>query len=419
MKLFSGLFAVGAALLLHSSVVFAEQGQSLTYIERKLDENLESRRPKDDFLENMLSQAATDFFQSERETVTVIHPEKENARLLQEAVYSQESVSETPQENVSSPFPLVDKEVIAAIPPLFLEDIPVKNGISQELPQETLDKIYEEPLPEDVFDEYADNTPEQVAEEDEDNEFTHIYDKNIKNLTIIPSKKPLYFGDKPVIVIVIDDMGISHKRTADIASLHFPLTVSFLTYAKNMGEQIENSRKAGQEIMIHVPMEAQKKVDEAPDVLTTKMTTEEIKQNLSLMLNKFDNIRGINNHMGSKLTEDKERMVAVMEVLRKRELFFLDSKTSPLSVAETVAVEIGVACAHRHVFLDNNNDKDYILAQLERTERLARKNGYAIAIGHPKSQTYAALKEWLPMLDEKKIALKPLSEIVDILNPNK
>ena len=263
-----------------------------------------------------------------------------------------------------------------------------------------LEKLYEERLPDDIIDEVI--IPRN---------------KKVKKLGV-PEHKPAYFGNKPVIVIVIDDMGISHKRTADIASLKAPLTASFLTYGTKLNEQIENSRKNGQEIMIHAPMEAKTVADVAPDVLTTKMTKEEIKSNLLTMIKKFKDVKGINNHMGSKLTEDYDRMKAVMEVLKEEGLFFLDSKTSPKSKAEDAAADSGIAYAHRHVFLDNNNDKAYILGQLGKTEQLARKNGYAIAIGHPKTQTYAALKEWLPKLDEKGLVIEPLSKVVNILHPN-
>jgi DNA-binding transcriptional regulator WhiA len=117
------------------------------------------------------------------------------------------------------------------------------------------------------------------------------------------------------------------------------------------------------------------------------------------------------------VTSNFDRMTAVMEVLKEQDLFFLDSKTSSKSREEEAAAKVGIAYAHRHVFLDNNNDKAYILGQLNKVEKLAHKNGYAIAIGHPKTQTYAALKEWLPKLSSKKIKLMKLSEVVKILNP--
>lgn len=269
----------------------------------------------------------------------------------------------------------------------------------EEGDEDELAQKYEEKLPDDII---------------RPNGKTDI--KQTVKSNIVPAQKP-DFLKRPHIAVVIDDMGISARRTADIASLQVPLTASFLTYSRNLEAQIETSRRAGQEIMIHVPMEAQSNADVAPDVLTTAMTTEEIKNNLEIMLAKFKDVKGINNHMGSKLTEDKERMLAVMEVLKKYGLFFLDSKTSAKSRVEEAAAESGIAYAHRHVFIDNENEKNYILKQLHKAEKIALRNGYAIAIGHPKSQTYIALKEWLPRLEEKNIVLTPLSEIVKALNP--
>lgn len=281
----------------------------------------------------------------------------------------------------------------------------------EELRDEMLAKIYEEELPTDVIVDDEPLSPEQLADG------YHIFTehKDVKSLNIIPAYKPAYFGEIPVVAVVIDDMGISQKRTADIISLQAPLTASFLTYGKELDNQVKNAREAGLEIMVHTPMEPHSTADLAPDTLTTRMDTEEIKSGLKIMLDKFHNVKGINNHMGSKLTEDFERMNAVMEVLSERDLFFLDSKTTAFSVAKKVAKQNLVSYATRHVFLDNENKADYILKQLAIAERIARRNGYAVAIGHPKTGTYQALKQWLPTLEEKKIKLVPMSEIVKVL----
>lgn len=263
-----------------------------------------------------------------------------------------------------------------------------------------LDQLYEENLPDDIIDEAI-----------------VVKNNKMKNFKLVPEHKPIYWGPTSKVVLIIDDMGISRKRTAEIASLKYPLTVAFLSYGKDLATQMQNSRQAGQEIMLHTPMEAFSKVEEAPDVLTTQMSLAEIRQNFEAMLNKFPNVMGINNHMGSKLTEDIERMNVIMQVLKERGMFFLDSKTSAKSRAEEAAAASGIAYAHRHVFLDNNNDKAYILGQLGQVERLAKKNGYAIAIGHPKSQTYEALKEWLPQMQNKGLELIHLSDAIKVLNP--
>ena len=306
------------------------------------------------------------------------------------------------EANTKSQVVLMDTEEIGAEVRKQIFQVVTQGTEVQVQPEDMhqlLDKLYEEELPDDII------------------EPVKISNDKMRGLQIIPERKPPYFGKEPVVVIVIDDMGISRKRTADIASLRGPITASFLTYGRNLDEQIQNSLKNGQEIMIHVPMEAKTSIDVAPDVLTTQMSKEEIKNNLSAMIKKFKNVKGINNHMGSKLTEDYDRMIAVMEVLKDNGLYFLDSKTSPNSKAENAAINVGIAYAHRHVFLDNNNDKAYILGQLAKVESLANKNGYAIAIGHPKTQTYEALKEWLLTVDKKGIKIVPLSYVIEILHP--
>jgi len=272
-----------------------------------------------------------------------------------------------------------------------------------------IEATYEEELPEGEYIETP--TTDAVPVED-------ITAQKLKKMEIAIERKPPYFGENPVVVIVIDDMGISHKRTADISSLQAPITSSFLTYSKDLDSQIQVAQDAGHEIIMHAPMQAKSNPDVAPDVLTIDMTAAEIATNFEKMLNKFHQISGINNHMGSLFTEHAEKLAPVMDILRRRGLFFLDSKTSPKSVAKQVAADYAVAYAHRHVFLDNTNEKNYVLKQLALTERIAHRNGYAVAIGHPKHATFLALKEWLPTLKQKNIKMLPLSQVVKILNPH-
>ena len=275
----------------------------------------------------------------------------------------------------------------------------------EDIPEHKSYELYEEELPEnEIKDEFSISTSKH-------------HRKSIKNMHVDLSRKPYYFGDKPVIAVIIDDMGINHRRTADISSLNAPLTSSFLTYGTRLDKQVEKAVKAGHEIMIHVPMEPKSKINLTPDTLTTQMNEKDIKAELSKMLNKFKNVRGVNNHMGSEFTEDKQRMNYVMDVLKEHNMIFVDSKTSAKSVGRRVAKDKRVAYAHRHVFLDNENKVDYINKQLRAAERIARKNGYAVAIGHPKSATFKALKDWLPSLEEKNIKLVHMSEIVKVLNP--
>lgn len=284
----------------------------------------------------------------------------------------------------------------------FLLDALSMNEISDEESY----RLYEEDLPENIIEDDAGKSGKYV----------HYNHKDIKSINISLQHKPAYWGETPLIAVVIDDMGVNVGRSSDIIKLKAPLTSSFLTYGPQLSRQIAAAQNAGHEIMAHVPMEPHRDLYTAPDGLKVNMEDDELKRNFEIMLKKFPGVRGVNNHMGSKFTENEQKMSDIMEVLAAHKLFFLDSKTTPKSVGEKTARKHGVEYAHRHVFLDNKNDKKYILNQLAQTERIARKNGYAVAIGHPKSQTYEALKEWLPTLEQKKLKLVHMSRIVDGLN---
>ena len=221
---------------------------------------------------------------------------------------------------------------------------------------------------------------------------------------------------KTKIAIVIDDMGASPLRTNKISEIKAPLTSSFVTFATNLQKQIAKAQKSGHEIMIHVPMEPKSNIFVSDDVLKVQMSESQIEQTFSGMLKKFQRVAGVNNHMGSKFTEYGNKLAPVMKLLAAHHLFFLDSKTTSYSAAEQEAARYHVPYVSRDVFLDNEDNLEYILRQLEKTEKIARQNGYAIAIGHPKVQTPKALNAWLQTLSHKNIELVPLSEIVALVN---
>jgi len=223
---------------------------------------------------------------------------------------------------------------------------------------------------------------------------------------------------QPMIAVVIDDMGINQKRTEDILTLKAPLTSSFLTYGRRLSELAAKAKDAGHEVMIHAPMEPKISANLAPDTLLVSMNQEQIETLFAQMLAKFEDIHvsGINNHMGSRFTEDREKLGHVMAVLKQHGMFFLDSKTTAKSQGKSLAEEDGVDYAARDVFLDNENNYDYISGQLLKAEKIAQKKGFSIAICHPKSQTFPALKDWLETLKDKNLRLVHVSEIVQALN---
>lgn len=218
--------------------------------------------------------------------------------------------------------------------------------------------------------------------------------------------------DTPVIAVVIDDMGLDQNRTARVTALPGPLTLSYLTYAKDLPTQSSAARDAGHEIMAHIPMEPLGPADPGPGALVTGATDAELRSRLKAYLDGWDGYVGINNHMGSKLTADESAMAVVMDELRSRGLLWLDSRTDSATVGEEAAAALGVPHVGRDVFLDNEDDRAAIDIQLGKLETLARRQGYAVAIGHPRDNTIQALAAWLPTLESKGLALVPVTEVV-------
>lgn len=219
--------------------------------------------------------------------------------------------------------------------------------------------------------------------------------------------------EKPQIAIIIDDMGMSYQYTDAVVDMDGPLTLAFLPYAPRLEETTKRALSHGHELMIHVPMEPMDgSLDIGPIGLKNDMDRETFLDIFNnQVLTSFDGYVGINNHMGSRLTQNEESMGWLMDVLQDKGLYFIDSKTISTSVAADTARRHGVTYAERDVFLDHYNDLDRIRKSLRATERVALAKGRAIAIGHPRKHTVTALREWLPTLKAKGFELVPASAL--------
>ena len=218
---------------------------------------------------------------------------------------------------------------------------------------------------------------------------------------------------RKMVAVVIDDMGVDRNRSARMASLPGPLTLSYLTYAANLSAQASKAKENGHELMLHVPMEPLAATkDPGRDVLMVSHSSTEIRRRLTRGLDSFTGYVGINNHMGSKFTAYPAGMRIVMEELHSRGLLFLDSRTSESSVGIELAREVGIPHLGRNVFLDNDSSVKAVRGQLAQLEMVAKHNGFAIAIGHPHEGTIEALTQWLPTLEAKGIVLVPITAIL-------
>jgi polysaccharide deacetylase 2 family uncharacterized protein YibQ len=218
---------------------------------------------------------------------------------------------------------------------------------------------------------------------------------------------------RPMIAIVIDDVGLDRANSARAIALPGPLTISFMTYAEHLDQQSALAREHGHELMLHVPMEPMNEaLNAGPRVLRTDLSPDELKRRLDWDLGRLSGIVGINNHMGSKFSRSVDGMRLVMEELRQRGLLFLDSRTIAESVGTKEAAAYGVPHATRDVFLDDDQSPAKIEEMLAQLERIARKRGYAVGIGHPHPATIAELQRWLPTLAQRGFVLVPISAIV-------
>lgn len=219
-------------------------------------------------------------------------------------------------------------------------------------------------------------------------------------------------GGHALIAIILDDMGLDRARGLRVISLPPPITLSFLPYGRDAPALAILARQRGHEVLLHMPMQPVGREDPGPQALTTDLTAIEIRTRVGAALDRFGDAIGLNNHMGSKFTADRLLMSSVMAELAARGLVFVDSRTANATEAVPAAAEHNVPTAVRDVFLDNEITPAAIARQLEEAERVAKRRGAAIAIGHPHDATIAALTQWLPGLSERGLQAVPVSAVI-------
>jgi len=218
---------------------------------------------------------------------------------------------------------------------------------------------------------------------------------------------------RPRIAIVFDDLGLNPVRTRRVIALPGPLTLSLLTYGRELQTLADEARAAGHEVMVHVPMApTDGSIDAGPNVLRAGLPPEELRHRIDWALGRFTGFVGINNHMGSGFTADTPGMALVMRGLKERGLLFLDSMTSGRSVGAATAVQAGVPVATRDVFLDHEETLAFVSSALVKAEAVARSKGHAIAIGHPHERTIEVVAAWLAQANERGFDLVPVSAII-------
>jgi polysaccharide deacetylase 2 family uncharacterized protein YibQ len=220
---------------------------------------------------------------------------------------------------------------------------------------------------------------------------------------------------RPLIAVVLDDVGVARSHAELAIDLPGVITLSFMTYADGVADMAARARAKGHELMLHVPMEPLgHEIDAGPNVLTVGASEGELLKRLSWGLDRFPGYIGINNHMGSRFTQDERGMQVVLAELKRRNLLFLDSRTIGNTVGDKLAAGMGVPHVMRDVFLDNEMDEAAVIKQLMQAERVAASKGQAIAIGHPHPATIAAIRAWMPKAEARGFVIVPLSAVAKL-----
>ncbi len=230
----------------------------------------------------------------------------------------------------------------------------------------------------------------------------------------VPERPQPEVAAKGLIAIIIDDFGYNNDAVArGFFKLDVPLTYAIIpghTYSEWCARE---AQLAGFETIIHMPMESQADLPGEEDyILRTDMTSTELEQRVNKAMQEFPFTRGMNNHQGSKATQDSRLMAIVATSLKRAGKYFIDSRTTAQSVAEQKCQSLGVPVARRNVFLDNDLDPALIKDQVQKLANYAERHGRAVGIGHGKLSTLEVLATEIPRLQAEGFRFVYASELV-------
>ena len=215
------------------------------------------------------------------------------------------------------------------------------------------------------------------------------------------------------LVLIIDDLGNHRQRDLRAVQLPGKLNLAILPHTPYAMTIANMASAADKEVLLHAPMSTRHDHQLGPGGLTSKMSEQDFRSTLAASLRSTPHARGVSNHMGSALTEQAEPMSWLMEELEDRGLYFVDSRTSVRTVAAATARQHKIPVLSRQVFLDNELSTAAIAERFEEFLRRGRKDGMAVAIGHPHTITLDYLQQVLPQLEQRGYQLLWISEALN------
>jgi len=208
-------------------------------------------------------------------------------------------------------------------------------------------------------------------------------------------------AERSKVAIIIDDMGYNTKALNYVSEIKVPLTLAVLPQLPFSQRVAQEGHIMGHEIILHLPLEPEEEIEcLGPGAILLEAGPEKIENILDKNLRTVPHCRGLNNHAGSRFTKDTQKMKVLLEAMKKRDLFFVDSLVTPESCGFSLAIELDVPTASRDIFLDNIKEEEYILNQLKELIVISHRTGKAIGIGHPSPITLQVLKKNLHLFAE-------------------
>lgn len=220
--------------------------------------------------------------------------------------------------------------------------------------------------------------------------------------------------DRPPVALLVDDFGYNAKLAGRIANLDLPLTWAILPYLDLSGEMARLAGEKGVPFLLHLPMQAEIDGEDGPFLVGTAMEGSRIQEAVQGAIASLPGLSGVNNHRGSKATSDAGTMEAVLDVVGREGLIFVDSRTSSGSVAYDLAVKRGIPAAYNCIFLDHEADVQSMKKKLAMMVSRAHREGWAMAICHVRPRTVEFLEELVGDRPEN-IRFVTVPELISIL----
>jgi polysaccharide deacetylase 2 family uncharacterized protein YibQ len=250
--------------------------------------------------------------------------------------------------------------------------------------------------------------------------------ENSPKLANLPKEKPptikpdskIFDKEKPKVVIIVDDLGFNKKSVDKLLQIPAQLSFAILPHLPYSRYAAEMAHKNGRDVILHLPMEPIDSsgyfgMDAGEDALLVGLPKSEILDKLEKNMSSVPYIKGVNNHMGSKFTENSELMELILQRIKNRGLFFVDSRTSSVTSGFQIARRLGMKAAERDLFLDEGSQgASYVRSQIDKLISISKEKGYAIGICHPYPNTVKVLSELIPQM-KKEVEIIPVSGVVN------